>query len=166
MVFCEANSKMCISQQKPKHRIRETIKWGLICIMAYASLDEIFICPQSAKNLCCKQTHCLLKKKINFLQEIHKDLLSKSAIKQETASIFFSSKRKHKTILPLLLPLCCKKFVSEWLESNLLQQMKTAWLDILPWIQLDFFVGLGIFFVFLFQYFPSLGIKRVFLLNF
>lgn len=80
--------KHVVLSVKLKHRSTETIKWGLICILLYA----VFVGPPSVKKLQCKWTPCLLKKAMDSLQEIQEGLLRNSVRKQETASIFFTSK--------------------------------------------------------------------------
>lgn len=153
---------------KPKHRIAETIKWGLICIILYASLDEVFICPQSAKNLCCKWTHCLLKKKINFLQEIQEDLLRKSARRQETASIFFTSHRStkpffHYCYLSAARNLC----LNDWNQTCCSRWRQPGWISFpeSSWTSLLAYVG-NFFFCVSFLILPKFGKKWVYLLNF
>lgn len=127
---------------KPKHRITETIKWGFIGIIVYASLDEVFICPQSAKNLHCKWAHCLLKKKINFLQEIQEDLLSKSA-RSRKLHPFSSHVKEAKsyssiTVTSLLQEICIWMTGIKPVAAD--EDNRVGYPSL---IQLDFFVGLG-----------------------
>lgn len=149
MPFVKQIPKCVFPSIRPKHRITETIKWGFICIIVYASLDEVFICPQSAKNLHCKWTHCFLKKKINFLWEIQEDFLSKTARKEETASIFFTSKRGTKPFFhycslsaarDLYLndgnQTCC----SRWRQLGWLSFPESSWTSLLGWVWVSFLI--------------------------
>lgn len=118
---------------KFKRRTTETRKWGLICVLLHA----VFVCPPSVKQLQCKWTPCLLKKPVNSLQEIQGGLLRKSARKQQTASVFFTSKTSTELFWYLYLSAARRFCWYDWSHSCY-SSWTPPWLHILLWIQLNF----------------------------